>query len=267
MSRPNSHDDARAAMQRMRIAAAVSLPLPWFMRCGRVEDGRGGLGHSASPRFPSPLIERSVRISRTTLSDWLHRKAHDEARVRSRISGGRRLRLAAELLPTAPGTSGVCRLSPITMPSPSSEAHQKSGSFPPPALPGLSSTMTLSDTRRSRRPATTSRPLPSPTVGLPQLPGSPFRHAVPTTPMDQNRCVCRLLPHPTRAFPGTSAGRRPSLHFRGLLRLHACYGLPDCSTAQGGFVTRLRPGRSPDRAARQLPEPTDNSLGGSFLHW
>ena len=202
------------------------------MRCGRVEDGRGGLGHSASLRFLSPLIERSVRISRTTLSDWLHRTAHDEARVRSRMRGGRRLRLAAELLPTAPGTSGVCRLSPITVPSPSSEAHQKSGSFPPPALPGLSSTMTLSDTRRSRRPATTSRPLPSPTVGLPQLPGSPFRHAVPTTPMDQNRCVCRLLPHPTRAFPGTSAGRRPSLHFRGLLRLHSCYGLPDCSTAQ-----------------------------------
>lgn len=23
---------------------------------GRVEDGRGGLGYSASPRFPSPLI-------------------------------------------------------------------------------------------------------------------------------------------------------------------------------------------------------------------
>src|SRR5215217_3593753 len=69
------------------------------------------------------------------------------------------------------------------------------------------------------------------------------------------------------AFPGASAGRRPSLHFRGLLGLHSRRGLPDCSTAQGGFVTRLRPGRSPDRAARQLPEPTDNSLGGSFLHW
>ena len=240
-------------------AGAVSLPSPRFRRCGRVEDGRGGLGHSASPRFPSPLIERSVRISRTTLSDWLHRKAHDEARVRSRMSGGRRLRLAAELLPTAPGTSGVCRLSPITLPSPSSEAHQKSGSIPPPALPGLSRTMTLSDTRRSRRPATTSRPLPSPTVGLPQLPGSPFRHAVPTTPMDQNRCSCRLLPHPTRAFPGTSAGRRPSLHFRGLLRLHSCYGLPDCSTAHGGLCheasTRpvARPCRSSaTRAYRQL---------------
>jgi hypothetical protein len=80
-----------------------------------------------------------VPISGIRLSDWLHRKAHDEVGVHSRMSGGRRLRFAAELLPTAPGTSGVCRLSPITMPSPSSEAHQKSGSFPPPALPGLSS--------------------------------------------------------------------------------------------------------------------------------
>src|ERR687884_770173 len=71
---------------------------------GRVEDGRGGLGHPASPRFPSPLIERSMRISRTTLSDWLHRNAHDVAHDRSRLSGGHRLRTAAELLPTAPGT-------------------------------------------------------------------------------------------------------------------------------------------------------------------
>jgi hypothetical protein len=227
---------------------------------GRVEDGRGGLGRPASPRFPSPLIERSVRISRTTLSDWLHRKAHDEVRVRSRMSGGCRLRLAAELLPTAPGNSGVCRLSPITMPSPSSEAHQKSGPFPPPALPGLSSTMTLSDTRQSRRPTTPLRPLPSPTVGLPQLPGSPFRHAVPTTPMDRNRCVCRLLPCSTWAFPVIQAGRRPSLHFRGLLRLHSRYGLPDCSTAQGGLCheasTRpvARPSRSSaTRVYRQLP--------------
>jgi hypothetical protein len=27
---------------------------------GRVEDGRGSLGHSATPRFPSPLIEPDV---------------------------------------------------------------------------------------------------------------------------------------------------------------------------------------------------------------
>jgi hypothetical protein len=28
-------------------------------------------------RFPSPLIEPDVRISRIRLSDWLHREAHE----------------------------------------------------------------------------------------------------------------------------------------------------------------------------------------------
>ena len=45
-------------------------------RDGRVEDGRGRLGHVATRRFPSPLIEPDVRISRIRLSDWLHREAH-----------------------------------------------------------------------------------------------------------------------------------------------------------------------------------------------
>ena len=31
---------------------------------GRVEDGRGGLGHAATLRFPSPLIKPDVRICR-----------------------------------------------------------------------------------------------------------------------------------------------------------------------------------------------------------
>jgi hypothetical protein len=44
---------------------------------GRVEDGRGNLGHAASPRFPPPLIELYVPISGIQLSDWFHRKAHD----------------------------------------------------------------------------------------------------------------------------------------------------------------------------------------------
>ncbi len=39
------------------FAAAPQSGLPW-------------------PRFPSPLIEPDVRISRIRLSDWLHRKAH-----------------------------------------------------------------------------------------------------------------------------------------------------------------------------------------------
>ncbi len=57
----------------------------------RVEEGRGGgrlpvvmTGAFAAapqsglpwPRFPSPLIEPDVRISRIRLSDWLHLKAH-----------------------------------------------------------------------------------------------------------------------------------------------------------------------------------------------
>jgi hypothetical protein len=48
-------------------------------RDGRVEDGRGSLGHSATPRFPSPLIEPDVPISGIRLSDWLHREAHGSA--------------------------------------------------------------------------------------------------------------------------------------------------------------------------------------------
>ena len=41
--------------------------------------------------------------------------------------------------------------SPITFTSPSSKAHQKSGSFAPPALPGLIAHTTLSDSRHGRR--------------------------------------------------------------------------------------------------------------------
>ena len=48
-----------------------------YVRDGRVEDGRGSLGHAATLRFPSPLIEPDVRISRIRLSDWLHREIVD----------------------------------------------------------------------------------------------------------------------------------------------------------------------------------------------
>jgi len=41
----------------------------------------------------------------------------------------------------------------------------------------------------------------------------------------------------------------------------------DLIVEQAAFVTRLRPARLPDQAARQLPGPTNNSLGGTFLHW
>jgi len=53
------------------LATGVGLALIWIgmlplskveedIRAGRVEDGRGSLGHSATLRFPSPLIEPDV---------------------------------------------------------------------------------------------------------------------------------------------------------------------------------------------------------------
>ena len=50
-----------------------------------VELRTGAVAHSASLRFPSPLIKPNVPISGIRLSDWFHRKAHgvtDQAGVR-----------------------------------------------------------------------------------------------------------------------------------------------------------------------------------------
>src|SRR3954468_2493793 len=160
--------------------------------------------------------------------------------------------------------SGVVRLIANHRSSAWLKAHQKSGSIPPPALPGLSGTVTLSDTHPDRRLKTTLRPRPSPMMGLPQLPGSPFRHAAPTTPMDQNGRSCRLLPRSTRAFPGTSAGRRPSLHFRGLLGLHSRCGLSDCSAAQGGLYHEAS-AQSVAQPCRSIATRAYRQLSGWFL--
>src|SRR6202020_2601935 len=102
-------------------------------------------------------------------------------------------------------------------------------------------------------------------TGLPRLPASPFRRAVPTTPAD--RTGARVDCFPIRAaFPVLQAGRHPRLYFRGLLRLYSRYGPSDRSTAQGGLCHEAsiqavtRPNRS--SATRAI----DNSLGGIFLH-
>ena len=120
--------------------------------------------------------------------------------------------------------------SPITFTSPSSKAHQKSGSFAPPALPGLTAHTALSDSRQTRRLTATLRPLPSLTTGLPRLLGSPFRRAVPTTPADRADAHVDCFPAHA-AFPKWQEGRHPHCHFRGLLRLHSRYGPPDRSAA------------------------------------
>src|SRR5712671_7818967 len=105
-----------------------------------------------TPRFLSPLIELDVPISGIQLSDWLHRKAHGEEAWPQACS-------AADF-PFAFRHSSLGRvlslmvfsgLSPITSTSPSSKAHQKSGSFAPPALPSIVAHTTLSDSRRDHR--------------------------------------------------------------------------------------------------------------------
>ena len=144
--------------------------------------------------------------------------------------------------------------SPITFTLPSSKAYQKSGSFPPPALPGFIGRMTLSDSRQCRRLQATLRPLPSHMTGLPRLPEPPFRRAEPTTPAD--RAGARVDYFPAHAaFPHASEGRHPHCHFRGLLGLHTRFGPSDRSAAQRRPLSRgSDPFRLPGRAARQLPD-------------
>ena len=72
---------------------------------------------------------------------------------------------------------------------------------------------------------------------------------------------------PRAAFPVSQPGRRPRLHFRGLLRLHSHYGPSDRSAALGGLCheASTRPVAQTSRSS--ATRSTDNSLGGTFLHW
>jgi len=126
--------------------------------------------------------------------------------------------------------------------------------------------MTLSDSRRHRRPdscveAATLMPNESP-----QLPASPFQRAVPTTPAARTGAHVDCFPAHT-AFPISQPGRHPQFHFRGPLRLYSHYGPSDCSTAQGGLCheASTRSVTRPNRSS--ATRPIDNYLGGTFLHW
>ena len=170
---------------------------------GRVEEGRGGLGHAATLRFPFPLISRrtrsvrpkpDVRVCRIQLSDRL-RGRHTAATDR------RRLRLAIELVRKAPDLIRSCeahRQSPRS--SPSWQARLKSGAFAPPALPGLDAPTPLSDSPSGRHPlgiALRRQPRPR---GSPPI----TRIALPTCrahyPGEPNGCMCRCLPR-SRGLP------------------------------------------------------------------
>ena len=115
----------------------------------------------ARPPDPPPRSARSSTRSRPE-----HPRCHGPARRRGarylHDRSCRRARRSGKRAPSSPcGTafsagSGSSQVlpgsSPITLTSPSSKAHQKSGPFAPPALPGLDARTTLSDSRLSRRP-------------------------------------------------------------------------------------------------------------------
>jgi hypothetical protein len=86
----------------------------------------------------------------------------------------------------------------------------------------------LSESPPSRPPNESVRDCAPPDRGFPHSPRPPSPHAVPTTPVDRTGAFVGFFPART-AFPSTEAGRRPRFYFRGLLGLHACYGLRGCS--------------------------------------
>ena len=260
--------------------------------CGRVEEGRGcieALGQR--PRFPSPLIKPDVRISRIRLSDGLHGEAVDVDPEPQRIrrftpSSPKTLswenapvprpwdldrlappspchRVFSEDSGSYPALSGS---SPITVTSSWSKTYPKSGSFPPPALPGLDGRTTLSDTRSKPTPLRRRRGrYPHPEPGLPRLPVLPFPRAVPTTPAD--RTGAHVDAFPVRAaFPATLPGRHPHCAFRGLLRLHSRYGPRDRSAAQGGLCHEASTPPVTRRRRSSATRLIDIYLDGTFLH-
>src|SRR5215470_7440907 len=116
-------------------------------------------------------------------------------------------------------------------------------------------------------PIATLRPLPSLTTDLPRLPAPPFQRAVPITPVDRDGCTCRLLPHPLGPSPNSS---RVGIH---KFPFEACSGFtrvtarwiaqpPDGDLCHEASI---RPVAPPNRSS--ATRSTDNSLGGTSLHW
>src|SRR6202043_3440433 len=142
---------------------------------------------------------------------------------------------------------------PIHPTSPSSKAHQKSGPFPQPALPGFNGHTTPSDSRHGRR----LRDVEAATLALD---GSPpiTRTTFPTCrahyPGGSSGCACRLLPR-SYSLPQLAGGSASALSLsrpaQASLSLRPA-GL--LNRLKAAFVTKLQPCRLPGRTARQLPD-------------
>ena len=168
-------------------------------------------------------------------------------------------------------SDGFCRSmvfagsSPITSTSPSSKAHQKSGPFPQPALPGFDGHTTPSDSRHGRR----LRDVEAATLALD---GSPpiTRTTFPTCrahyPGGSSGCACRLLPR-SYSLPQMAGGSASALS----LSRPAQASL---TLRPAGLLNRLKrplsrgssPSGYPAEPLSSATRSIDNSLGGIFLH-
>ena len=150
------------------------------------------------------------------------------------------------------------------MSSLSSKAHQKSGSFPPPALPSFVGRTTLSDSRSVRRQMRRWSCELQPKRASPDYPSHPS--SVPCHIPRRTERVRRLLPR-SRGLPrysgGSASASSLSRPAQALLALRPA-----------GLLNRPR--RPLSRGFNPVGRPTscssatrsiDNSLGGTFLHW
>ena len=225
-----------------------------LMIMSEIESRTSAVSTLRSLRLPSPLIKPDVRISRILLSDRLHSPAHGDTTGR--------LRRAVQLFRKSSDPCGVVRLLANHRSSTSSKARLKQGSFPPPALPGFSGTMTISDSHRVRI-AATMEPKLHPN-GSPRLPASPFRRAVPTTPADRMGPLSTFCPIRT-AFPGLGGSASATALSRPA-QASPAFGPPDRSTAQGGLCHEASDPPVTRRSRSSATSPIDSSLGESFLH-
>ncbi len=130
------------------------------------------------------------------------------------------------------------------------------------SYPASAGTMTLSDFHTDRRLTASLRSLPSSHVDLPRLRVPLSRRAVPTTPVDRSRCICRLLPQ--TVLPSPRFGRVGVHNFP----FEACSGFTHVTARRfarppkAAFVAGLRYGQLPIRTACQLPgQPTITRVG------
>ncbi len=177
------------------------------------------------------------------------------------------LRLATELVRTLPNLNGVARLIANHRPFASSQACQKSGSFAPPALPGINARTTLSDSRQAYRACHDIGVATSDQSGSPPITRITFPTCRAHYPGGSSGCSCRLLPR-SCSLPQMAGGSASALSLvASLLRLHSHYGPPDRSAAQGDLCheASARPVTRPSRSS--ATGPIDNYPCGTLLHW